>query len=162
MADLPASHLTACNKLFKSCWFDYLNAFRSRQNCSECKAWGFVIHLFMHWMLTCGIGHDPTFERFSQGVFHFTNLRGSVETIYSGNASDFYPASERLPILLGSTEFHNALRKRNINWIKIIFCAPSREVIGKNMIELLKNAPCRVLKILFVCHLYEMIYDEYF
>ena len=41
MADLPVCGLTACNKPFKFCGIDYLGSLCYRQNCSECKAWGF-------------------------------------------------------------------------------------------------------------------------
>ena len=56
----------------------------------------------------------------------FTNLRGSVDTFFSDNDSTFIAASNRLSELLGSTEFHHGLRKRNINWVRIPPYAPSQ------------------------------------
>ena len=41
----------------------------------------------------------------------FTNLREAVDTIFSDNASTFRAVSDKLPNLLGSTEFCNSLRK---------------------------------------------------
>ena len=75
----------------------------------------------------------------------FTNLRVSVETIYSDNASTFCAASDQLPKLLSSTEFHNALRKSKINWIKIPPYAPSQGGVYEVMVKLFKTALFRVL-----------------
>ena len=75
----------------------------------------------------------------------FTNLRGSVDIIYSDNASTFCAASDQLPKLLGSTEFHNALRKKDINWIKIPPYAPSQGGVYETMVKLFKTALFRVL-----------------
>ena len=56
----------------------------------------------------------------------FTNLRGSVDTVFYDNGSTFIAALNRLSELLGSTEFHNGLRKRKINWVRIPPYAPSQ------------------------------------
>ena len=53
----------------------------------------------------------------------FTNLRGAVDIVFSDNDSTSCAAAERLPSLLGSTEFHDSLRRHGINWIKIPPCA---------------------------------------
>ena len=42
-----------------------------------------------------------------------------------------FTASSQLSDLLGSTEFHNALRKYDIDWIKIPPMLPARESIIK-------------------------------
>ena len=71
---------------------------------------------------------------------HFTNLRGAVDTIYSDNGSTFCAAANRLPDLLKSTEFHNLLRKCNINWVRIPPYAPSQGGSREIMVKLFKGA----------------------
>ena len=56
----------------------------------------------------------------------FTNLRGAVNTVFSHNGSTFGAVAERLASLMTSKEFHNSLRRRGINWIKIPHYAPSQ------------------------------------
>ena len=63
---------------------------------------------------------------FLLAFLRFTNLRGNIDVIYSDNASTFCAASSQLSDVLGSTEFHNALRKFDIDWIKIPPYAPSQ------------------------------------
>ena len=75
----------------------------------------------------------------------FTNLRGAVDTIYSDNGSTFCAAAEQLSTLLGSTEFHNSLRKRNINWVRIPPYAPSQGGSWESMVKLFKNALGHIL-----------------
>ena len=76
----------------------------------------------------------------------FTNLRGAVATIFSDNASTFCAAADQLPKSLGSTEFYNSLRKRNINWVKIPPYAPSQGGCWEVMVKLFKNALSHVLE----------------
>ena len=47
---------------------------------------------------------------FLMAFSRFTNLRGSVDTIFSDNGSTFCAASNQLTELFGSTEFCNGLR----------------------------------------------------
>ena len=75
----------------------------------------------------------------------FTNLRGAVDLIYSDNASTFCAASDQLPKLLSSTEFHNAMRKSNLNWRKIPPYAPSHGGSWESVVKLFKMALHRVL-----------------
>ena len=76
----------------------------------------------------------------------FVNLRGSVDTVFSDNGSTFCAASEQLPKLLQSTEFHNALRKSNINWTRIPPYAPGQGGSWESMVKLFKTALFRVLE----------------
>ena len=61
----------------------------------------------------------------------FTNFRGAVDTIFSDSASTFCAAADQVPKLLRSTEFHNSLRKRNINLTKIPSSRQVKVVAGK-------------------------------
>ena len=55
----------------------------------------------------------------------FTDFRGEIDVIYSDNATTFCAASSQLSDFLGSTEFHNALHKSDIDWIKILPHSPN-------------------------------------
>ena len=70
----------------------------------------------------------------------FVNLRGPVDTIYSDNGSTFRAGGDRLPNLLGSMEFHNALRKSDVNWTRIPPYAPSQGGAWEIMVKLFKKA----------------------
>ena len=74
-----------------------------------------------------------------------TNLRGVVDTVYSDNSSTFPAAADWLSSLLGSSEFCNSLRKRNINWVKIPLYSPSQGGSWESMVKLFKDAFNRVL-----------------
>ena len=76
----------------------------------------------------------------------FVNLRGAVYTFYSDNASTFRAASDKLPKLLGSSEFVNSLRKFNINWVNIPPYAPSQGGSWESMVKLFKTALGRVME----------------
>ena len=76
----------------------------------------------------------------------FVKLRGPVNTVIFDDGSTFWAASEQLPKLLQSTEFHNALRKSDIIWTRILPCASGRGGIWKNMVKLFKTALFRVLE----------------
>ena len=58
-------------------------------------------------------------NNFLMAFTRFTNLRGSMDTVYSDNGSTFWAAADQLPKMLGSNEFQNCLRKQNINWVRI-------------------------------------------
>ena len=66
-------------------------------------------------------------------------------TFFSDNGSTFCAASEKLPDLLSSTEFHNALGKSNINWVKIPPYSPSQGGSWESMVKHFKNALAKVL-----------------
>ena len=108
ISDLPACRLMACNKPFKICGVDYLGPLRYRQNRSECKAWGLLFSCLCTRCIHVELVTSLDLNSFLLAFTRFTNLRGSVETIYSDNASAFCAASDQLPKLLSSTEFHNA------------------------------------------------------
>ena len=65
--------------------------------------------------------------------------------IFSDNGSTFIAASNRLSELLGSTEFHNDLRKRNINWVRIPPYAPSQGGSWESLVKVFKSALFRAL-----------------
>ena len=96
MADLPECRLTAPNKPFKFSGMDYLGPLRYRQSRSECKAWGLLFTCMstrcIHVELVTSLGLKSFLMAFSR----FTNLRGSVDTVFSDNGSTFIGASNRL------------------------------------------------------------------
>ena len=79
----------------------------------------------------------------------FTYLRGKIDVIYSDNATTFCAASSPLSDLLGSTEFHNALGKSDIDWIKIPPYAPSQglpslielQTFASDAVRIVNNRP---------------------
>ena len=75
----------------------------------------------------------------------FTNLRGSVKTIYSDKGSTFCAAAATLPKLLGSNDFTNSLRKKGTNRIRILAYAPSQDGSRKIMVKLFRTALCQVV-----------------
>ena len=126
MANLPACRVTSTYKPFKVCGIDYFGPYTYRQNRSDCKA---RILLFtclctggIHVELVTSLDLTSFLLAFSR----FTNLRGAVNTVFSHNGSIFCAAAQRLPSLMTSTEFHNSLCRRGINWIKIPHYAPSQ------------------------------------
>ena len=146
IADLPACRLTACNKPFKICGMDYLGYFRFRQNRSDCKAWGLLFTCMCTRCIHVELVTSLDLNSFLMAFSRFVNLRGSVDTVFSDNGSTFCAASEQLPKLLKSTEFHNALRKSNINWTRIPPYAPGQGGSWESMVKLFKTALFRVLE----------------
>ena len=69
----------------------------------------------------------------------------AVDTFFFDNGSTFIAASNRLSESLGSTEFHNGLRKRNINWVRIPPYAPSQGGSWESLVKVFKSALFRVL-----------------
>ena len=136
-----------CNKRSKFAGLDYLEPFYFRQGRSDCKAWGLLFTCLctrcLHVELVTSLDLDSFLLAFSR----FTNLRDAVDTIYSDNyASTFRAVSDKLPALLGSTGFHNSLRKSNINLVNIPPYAPSQGGSWEVMVKLFKNALGRVLE----------------
>ena len=84
-------------------------------------------------------------NNFLMAFTRFTNLRGSVATVYSDNGSTFCAAADQLPKMLGSNEFQNCLRKQNINWVRIPPYAPSQGGSGESLVKLFKSALFKVV-----------------
>ena len=145
MADLPACRLTLCNKPFKFCGVDYLGPYSFQQNRSVCKTWGILFTCSCTRCIHVEIVTSLNLNSFPLAFSRFTNLRGAVDTFFSDNGSTFCAASEKLPDLLSSTKFHNALRKSNINWVKIPPYSPSQGGSWESMVKLFKNALAKVL-----------------
>ena len=145
MADLPECRLTLANKPFKFCGLDYLGYYYFREGRSNRKAWGLLFTCLCTRCLHVEVVTSLDLDSFLLAFSRFTNLRGAVDTIYSDNGSTFRAASERLPNLLDSTDFHNSLRKININWIKIPPYAPSQGGAWEIMVKLFKNALSRTM-----------------
>ena len=101
MADLPECRLTLANKPFKFCGLDYM-----REGLTNRKAWGLLFTCLCARCLHVEVVTSLDLDSFQLAFSCFTNLRGAVDTIYSDNGSTFRAASERLPDLLDSTEFH--------------------------------------------------------
>ena len=136
MADLPACRVTPTNKPFKFCAADYLGPYIYRQNRSNCKAWGLLFTCLCTRCIHVEIVTGLDLNNFVLAFSRFTNLRGAVDTMYSDNGSTFCAAAEQLSTLLSSTEFHNSLRKRNINWVRIPPYAPSQGGSWESMVKL--------------------------
>ena len=151
MADLPVCRLTACNKPFKYCGLDYLGPVCYRQNRSECKAWGLLFVCMCTRCIHVELVTSLDLNNFLLAFTRFTNLRGAVDTIYSDNASTFCAASDHLPKLLSSTEFHNAMRKSNIIWRKISTMRPVKEVAGRAWLNYLRRLYIAFCKIHDAC-----------
>ena len=126
MSDLPECRLTVTNKPFRFSGLDYFGPYSFREGRSIRKAWGLLFTCLFTRCLHVELVTSLDLNSFLLAFFRFTNLRGAVDTIYSDNGSTFCAAADRLPNLLGSSEFQNSLRKNNINWIKIPPYAPSQ------------------------------------
>ena len=146
MADLPSCRVTVCNKPFKFTGLDYLGPFTFRQNRSECKAWGLLFTCLCTLCLHVELVTSLDLNSFLLAFTRFVNLRRAVDTFYSDNASTFRAASDKLPKLLGSSEFFNSLCKLNINWVNIPPYAPSQGRSWESMVKLFKTALGRVME----------------
>ena len=104
------------------------------------QAWGLVFTCLsircLHVEIVTGLDLNNFLLAFSRS----TNLRGSVETIYSENGSTFWVAADTLRNLLGSCEFTNSLRKKGTNWVRIPPYAPSQGGSWEIMVKLFKTA----------------------
>ena len=143
MANLPACRVTAANKPFKYCGVDYLGPYFYRQNRSDCKCWGLLFTCLCTRCIHVEIVTSLDLNEFLLAFSRFTNLRGAVATVYSENGSTFWTAADWLSSLLGSTEFYNSLRKRNINWVKIPLYSSSQGGSWESMVKLFKDATSR-------------------
>ena len=118
-----------------------------RQNRSDCKAWGLLFTCLCTRCLHVELVTSLDLNSFLLALTRFVNLRGAVDTFYSDNASTFRTASDKLPKLLGSSEFVNSLRKLNINtWVNIPPYAPSQGGSWESMVKLFKTALGRVME----------------
>ena len=140
LSDLPSFRVTRANKLFQICGTDFLGPIMYRQGRSGCKTWGLLFACLstrcLHEEIVTGLDLNNFFLAFSR----FTNLRESVETIYSDNGSTFCAAADTLPSLLGSSEFTNSLCKKGTNWVRIPPYAPSQGGSWEIMMKLFKTA----------------------
>ena len=118
-ADLPSFRVTAVSKPFKFCCTDYLGPIMYKKNRSLCKAWGLLFTCLctrcVHEEIVTGLDLNNFILAFSLLV----NLRGPLDTFFSDNGKSFCAAKKQLSLLLDSTELHNSLRKRVINWVRI-------------------------------------------
>jgi len=145
MTNLPSFRVTAVNKPFKYCGTDYFCPIMYRQNRSECKAWGLLFPCLCTCCVHVEIFTGLDLNNFILAFSRFINLRGPVDTFFLDNGKIFYAAEKQLPLLLDSTEFHNSLRKRNINWVRIPPYSPSQTGSWESMVKLLKNALTQVM-----------------
>ena len=105
MADLPACSVTATYKPFKFCGVGYFGPVLFRQNRSECKAWSILFVCFCTRCIAVELVTSLNLDSFLLAFTRFTNLRGSVDTMFPDNASTFKAAADLLPQLLNSNEF---------------------------------------------------------
>ena len=138
MADLPACRVTACNKPFKFCGVNYFGPKLYRQGRNYCKAWDLLFTCMCMRTVHVEIVTSLDLNNFLLAFSQFTNLRGAVDTIYSDKDSAFCAAVEQLPLLINSTDLHNSLPKRNINWVKIPPYASSQGGSWESMVKLIK------------------------
>ena len=68
-----------------------------------------------------------------------------MDTFFSDNRKSFCAAEKQLPLLLDSTELHNSLRKRAINWVRIPPYSLSQAGSWDSMVKLIKNALTQVM-----------------
>ena len=143
MSDLPSFRVTALNKPFKFCGTDYFGPFFYKQNRNLCKAWGILFTCLCTRCVHVEIVTSMDLNSFILAFTRFTNLRGPVDTFFSDNGKTFCAAEKQLPLIIDSTEFHNSLRQRNINWVRIPAYAPSQAGSWESII--VKNALHQVL-----------------
>ena len=145
MADLPECRVTATEKPFKYCGVDYLGPFTYRQLRSDCKAWSILFTCLCTRCIHIEIVTSLDLNSFLLAFSRFTNLRGAFDSMFSDNGSTFVAAADILLTLLSSTDFHNSLRKRSINWVRIPPYASSQGVSWESMVKLFKSSLTRVL-----------------
>ena len=145
MADLPSFRVTAVNKPFKFCGTDYFGPLSFKQNRSVCKAWGLLFTCLCTRCVHVEIVTGLDLTNFVLAFSRFINLRGPVDTIFSDNGKTFCAAEKQLPELLESTDFHNAIRKRNVNWVRIPPYSPSQGGSWESMVKVFKKAFYQVM-----------------
>ena len=145
MSDLPSFRVTAANKPFKFCGTDYFGPFLYKQNRSLCKAWGILFTCLCTRCVHVEIVTSMDLNNFILAFSRFTNLRGPVDTFFSDNGKTFCAAEKELPRIIDSTEFHNSLRYRGINWVRIPPYAASQAGSWESMVKLIKRALVQVM-----------------
>ena len=145
MSDLPTFRVTAANKPFKFCGTDYFGPFLYKQNRSLCKAWGILFTCLCTRCVHVEIVTSMDLNNFILAFSRFTNLRGPVDTFFSDNGKTFCAAEKQLPQIIDSTEFHNSLRHRGINWVRIPPYAASQAGTWESMVKLIKRAMVQVM-----------------
>ena len=145
MSDLPSFRVTAANKPFKFCGTDYFGPFVFKQNRSLCKAWGILFTCLCTRCVHVEIVTSMDLNNFILAFSRFINLRGPVDTFFSDNGKTFCAAEKQLPQIIDSTEFHNSLRHRGINWVRIPAYAASQAGSWESMIKLIKKALVQVM-----------------
>ena len=93
-----------------------------RQGRSDCKAWGLLFTCLSTRCLQVEIVTGLDLNNFLLDFSRFTNLRGSVETIYSNNSSTFCAAADTLP---------NSFRKKGTNWVRTLLTRRVKAEVGK-------------------------------
>ena len=132
LSDLPSFRVTRANKPFQIGGTDFLRPIMYRQGRSDCKAWGLLFTCLSTRCLHVEIISGLDLNNFLLAFSRFTNLRGSVETIYSDNNTTFCAAADTLPNLLGSCKFTNSLRKKVQTGYESSLQAESRWKLEKN------------------------------
>ena len=141
LSDLPSFRITRANKPFQICRTDFLGPITYRQGRSDCKAWGLLFTCLSTRCLHVEIVNGLDLNNFLLAFSCFTNLRRSVETIYSDNGSTFCAAVDTLPNLLGSCEFtNNSLCKKGTDWVRIPPYAPSQGGSWEIMVKFFRTA----------------------
>ena len=136
MSDLLSFRVTALNKPFKICVTDYCGPFVYKQNMNLCKAWGILFPCLCTKCVLVEIVTGMDLNNFILAFSRFINLKVPVDTFFSDNGKTFCAAEKQLPLIIGSTEFHNSLRQRNINRVRIPAYAASQAGSWESTIKL--------------------------
>ena len=131
LSDLPSFRVTRANKPFQIGGTDFLRPIMYRQGRSDCKAWGLLFTCLSTRCLYEEIVSGLDLNNFLLAFSRFTNLRGSVETIYSDNNTTFCAAADTLPNLLGSCKFTNSLRKKVLTGYESLLTRRVKAEVGK-------------------------------
>ena len=107
---------------------------------------GLAVYVSLFTLLARRTGNKPGPKQLLLAFTRFVNLRRAVDTFYWDNVSTFRAASDKLPKLLGCSEFVNSLRKLNLNWVNIPPYAPSQGGSRESMVKLIKTALGRVME----------------
>ena len=125
---------------------DYLGPCPYWEGRSNRKAWCLLMTCLCTRCIYVEVVSSLDLDSLLLAFSRFVNLRGPVDTIYSDNGSTFRAAGDRLPNSLGSMEFHNALRKSDVNWIRIPPYAPSQGGAWEIMVKLFKKTLNQTIK----------------
>ena len=141
MSHLPECRITLSNKPFKFCGLDKFGPYLFREGRSTRKAWILLFTCLCSRCLHVKVVTSLDLDSFLLAFSRFMSSRGSVDTVYPDNTSSFRAAAtDRLPDLLGSTEFQNMLCKSGTNWVRIPGYAPSQGGGWEVIVKLFKSA----------------------